>query len=437
MAACSPSADLGTAYRPLAAQLESAIFDPILRAPVCATLGAGCDTGTLVNGRGLLGPEPNTPNSLYGSCADGSSGTYHVDESLDRVRVYTIDGRELAPGKTVAIEALVWAYSSYSSDAADFFYTTDVNTPSWRFLTTLVPNKAGAQTLTAFYTLPADSTLQAVRVVFRYGSAAEPCVIGGYNDRDDLVFAVAGTPADVTPPTTAVISPVNGDRLAGLVTITAEALDDVGISRVEFYRGPRLLGTDTVAPYTMTWDTRSEISATYSLTTRAYDLAGNIGHSAAVNVTVESPERIANGGFEGSVEPWTLIGNASHVTTGSFSRSGTGHVHIYPAYSASGTVSQDVIVPANGGIFRYWISIGTNELVKAVDHFSVTIVGTQSWLTDSFSNLDYTDGYIQRTMDLSEFAGQTVRVVLYGHSDGLGGTYFRIDDVSIREVALE
>jgi hypothetical protein len=65
----------------------------------------------LLNGRGPLGPEPNFPNVL-GGCTDGQSGTYGVDESLDRLRVFTLDGTSLAAGRQVAIEATVVVYST-------------------------------------------------------------------------------------------------------------------------------------------------------------------------------------------------------------------------------------------------------------------------------------------------------------------------------------
>ncbi|MFY0572447.1 ELWxxDGT repeat protein [Archangium lansingense] len=166
----------------------TATYDATRQAPVCATPGNTCDSGTLLDGRAGLGPETNAPNTLYGLCADGMAGSYHSDESLDRLKVMTTDGTPLAPGKTVRIEATVWAYSNYSSDYLDLYYAADATNPSWVYLTTLSPMVSGAQTLTATYTLPSGA-LQAVRGIFRYaGSASGPCVLGSYDDHDDLVF---------------------------------------------------------------------------------------------------------------------------------------------------------------------------------------------------------------------------------------------------------
>jgi bacterial leucyl aminopeptidase len=104
--------------------------------------------------------------------------------------VLTTDGTPFAPGKTVRVEATVWAYSSYTSDRLDLYYTANANSPTWTFIGTLSPTKAGAQTLSATYTLP-TGTLQAVRAQFRYGGSAGTCTSGSYNDRDDLIFAVS------------------------------------------------------------------------------------------------------------------------------------------------------------------------------------------------------------------------------------------------------
>ncbi len=172
----------------------TAVFDAARQAPACTTVGRSCDTGAaLVLGRANLGPEPNQPNTIADSCADGTSGTFHSDESNDRLRVSTVDGTNFAPGKQVRIDATVWAWTTPSSDALDLFYTSNALSPSWTFIGTVVPTAAGAQTLSATYTLPSGA-LQAVRAQFRYQSSATACAAGAYNDRDDLVFAVTSTP---------------------------------------------------------------------------------------------------------------------------------------------------------------------------------------------------------------------------------------------------
>ncbi len=169
---------------------QTAAFDATLRAPRCASVGISCDSGAaLLLGRATKGPEPNQPNTLANSCADGTSGTFHVDESNDRLKVSTVDGTNFAAGKQVRIDATVWAWTTPASDKLDLYFAANANAPTWTFIGTLTPTVAGAQTLSATYTLPA-STLQAVRAQFRYQGTASACTTGGFNDRDDLIFAV-------------------------------------------------------------------------------------------------------------------------------------------------------------------------------------------------------------------------------------------------------
>jgi leucyl aminopeptidase len=153
-------------------------------------VGSSCDSGTsLLLGRDGKGPEPNQPNTINASCADGTSGTFHSDESNDRLKVSTLDGTSFATGKTVRVEATVWAWTSPSADHLELYYAANAASPTWTLIGTLTPTAAGAQTLSATYTLPAGS-LQAVRAQFRYQGSASACTSGSYNDHDDLVFAV-------------------------------------------------------------------------------------------------------------------------------------------------------------------------------------------------------------------------------------------------------
>ena len=178
---------------------QTAVFDAGLQAPRCSTVGNSCDTVGLVVGRGNMsgGAEPNQPNTIADSCADGSSGTFHSDESNDRIVVSTLDGTDFAPGKTVRIDATVWVWpGGPTSDHLDLYYAADATSPTWTYVTTINPTTGGAQTLSANYTLP-SGPLQAVRARFRYQGSVAPCGTGSFTDHDDLVFAV-DSPAPAT-----------------------------------------------------------------------------------------------------------------------------------------------------------------------------------------------------------------------------------------------
>jgi hypothetical protein len=188
--ATTHSASLSLTVTPAGGGPQTATYDATLRAPRCAAVGSSCDSGpSLLLGRDGKGPEPNQPNTIGSSCADGTSGSFHSDESTDRIKVQTVDGTSLAAGKTVRVDATVWAWTTPSADHLDLYYASNAASPSWTFIGTLTPSAAGAQTLSATYTLPSGS-LQAVRAQFRYQGSASACTSGSYNDHDDLVFAV-------------------------------------------------------------------------------------------------------------------------------------------------------------------------------------------------------------------------------------------------------
>src|ERR1700756_2562311 len=205
--------------------LQTAVFDNTLKAPKCVNAGSGCDSGpSLLLGRDTLsgGAEPNQPNTINSSCADGTSGTFHSDESNDRIVVSTTDGSTLAAGKTVKVSATVWAYSGFTSDHLDLYYTANANSPTWTLIGTITPAAAGAQTLSANYTLPSGS-LQAVRAQFRYLGSASSCTSGAYNDHDDLIFAVgAGTPGFSVSASPSSVSAQQGTNATSTVTVTSQ-----------------------------------------------------------------------------------------------------------------------------------------------------------------------------------------------------------------------
>ncbi|OJH39686.1 M20/M25/M40 family metallo-hydrolase [Cystobacter ferrugineus] len=173
--------------------LNTATFDATYMAPRCASAGLDCGSGFLLDGRAGLGPESNAPNTLNAGCADGASGSYHGDESIDHLKVSTTDGTNLAAGKPVKLEATVYAYST-TADKLDLYYTADAANPLWTFIGTYSPSSTGTTTISATYTLPAGD-VQAIRANFRYiggngNSTASICSSGAYDDHDDLVFTV-------------------------------------------------------------------------------------------------------------------------------------------------------------------------------------------------------------------------------------------------------
>ena len=91
-------------------------------------------------------------------------------------------------------------------------------------------------------------------------------------------------PTDTTPP--AVSASVSGS--SGSITLSANASDNVGVSRVEFYVDGVLVGTDTTAAYSMALDSTTLANGSHTLTAKAFDAAGNSATSADVPVSVSN-----------------------------------------------------------------------------------------------------------------------------------------------------
>jgi hypothetical protein len=426
-----------------------AVYDTPFLVPACLGSSSSCDTGTLIDGRGTRGPESNAPNTLFSSCADGSAGTYHFDESVDRLRIYTQDGGPFLPGKQVTVEATVWGYQTYSSDWFELYYATDANAPQWTQLVSLQATQAGAHVLSASFTLSEGTDLQAIRAVFRYTSSPGACVAANYTDRDDLVFRLGDAPPAVS---LSVENPVAG----GTVRLSASASDDLGVDRVLFYAGAQYLGYDPVAPYGLNWNSTLYIDGTYTLTARAVDSTGHSTTSAPVTFVVDNTapsvaftapsagaqlsgvstltasasdangvvrvEFLADGTLVGSdaSAPYALDWNTIGIANGS-------HLLTAKAYDVAGRVSEaqvmvtvyndlpptgSITAPGSGAVVSGTVNISVNALDDlGVDRVTfyigthyITWDGTPPY-SINFNTLNYINGNYTLTARVFDTAG--------------------------------
>lgn len=175
---------------------QMAAYDSQLGAPRCFAGGSDCSSGELLDGRGLVGPEPNSPNSLD-ECTDGDSGVYREDEHLDAIKVRSgrLDsesGDDIAEGDYITISATVFAYNS--NDRADFWHTSNPVNPSWNYIGSIYAEESNStEVIEVEYILP-HGLDQAVRVKFDYQGNVSDCRESNYGDIDDLVFKVKHIP---------------------------------------------------------------------------------------------------------------------------------------------------------------------------------------------------------------------------------------------------
>ena len=100
---------------------------------------------------------------------------------------------------------------------------------------------------------------------------------GGLFGRIDL----GASAPDIVAPTVQVTSPMAASTVSGVVPITVNAHDNVGVVQVEFFVGMASIGSSSTLPFTMDWDSASVVNGTAVLTAVAKDAAGNTTASAA------------------------------------------------------------------------------------------------------------------------------------------------------------
>jgi hypothetical protein len=93
---------------------------------------------------------------------------------------------------------------------------------------------------------------------------------------------------DTTAPSVSVSSPAAGATVRGTVQVEASASDNVGVSQVRFELDGQPLGTDSSAPFAVSWDTTTASAGPHQLRAVASDAAGNQTTSTAVSVTVDN-----------------------------------------------------------------------------------------------------------------------------------------------------
>lgn len=92
---------------------------------------------------------------------------------------------------------------------------------------------------------------------------------------------------DNIPPTVSITNPSNNSIISrkSKITMAADASDNVGIAKVEFYVNGLLKCGDTTQSYTCNWSVLGKHGETYLLQAKAYDAQNNTGSSTIVKVT--------------------------------------------------------------------------------------------------------------------------------------------------------
>ncbi len=117
----------------------------------------------------------------------------------------------------------------------------------------------------------------------------------GNEASDDVTVSVSITTADTTAPSVNLSSSASSvSPNADYITLTANANDNVGVSKVEFYQNDGLIFTSASAPYKKTVGLTVYNNGTNSFKTIAYDTSGNTKTSNLVTVSVNVTKLYVN-----------------------------------------------------------------------------------------------------------------------------------------------
>ncbi|MET7964688.1 M28 family peptidase [Micromonospora zamorensis] len=258
--------------------------------------------------------------------------------------------------------------------------------------------------------------------------------VGGGTPTNDFSVAVNPTSRTVArgASTTATVVTATTAGSAQSVSLSASGAPS-GVS-VAF--SPSSVTSGGSATMTLT-ASASAATGTFTVTVTG---TGSVTRSASLTLTVTGTggcaggQVIGNGGFESGTTPWTASSGVITNASGQPARTGS-----YKAWlngygsTRTETLSQAVTIPAGCASYTlsFWLHIDTAETTSSTAYDKLTVqAGTTTLAT--YSNLNAAAGYVQRTLNVAAYAGQTVTLKFTGTEDSSLQTSFVIDDVTLQ-----
>ena len=261
----------------------------------------------------------------------------------------------------------------------------------------------------------------------------------------NMVTPLGPSGPDVTAPTVSLTAPAANATIAGTVTVSASASDNVGVASVQFLLDGTNLGTaDSTSPYSVSWNTTTATNGTHRLQARATDISGNTATTTDRSITVDNQAPtgtivINSGATATNSRNATLTLSASDalssVTQMRFSNTGTGAFSTAEPFAttkawtlSSGAGTKTVFVQFMDSVGN-WSTTAISDTI-VLDTTAPTISGrTASNITGSSATITWTT---------NEAATSRVEYGLttsYGSSTALDPTLVTAHSVTIAGLA--
>ncbi|MEU3397190.1 M4 family metallopeptidase [Streptomyces filamentosus] len=148
--------------------------------------------------------------------------------------------------------------------------------------------------------------------------------------------------------------------------------------------------------------------------------------------TPPSGNALANGSFEQGTGGWTQSADIITNSALQAARDGSWYAWMmgYGTDAVESLSQSNVAVPSTGTPkLTFWLKVSTQESgLIAYDTLKVKVNGST---LATYSNAHASAGYIQRTVDLSAYKGQTVKLEFAGTEDTYLPTVFLVDQIAI------
>jgi hypothetical protein len=147
---------------------------------------------------------------------------------------------------------------------------------------------------------------------------------------------------------------------------------------------------------------------------------------------------VVNPGFEtGALSPWTSCGTVSGPATSTVqAHSGTYSALLgstaKPEVNGTKGICQTVNVPA-AATLTFWVYEGTDDTISYVDQEADILSTSGAHIAQLYSEAKSTGGWVEKTFNMSAYAGETVQLYFGVKGNGYASDYVYeyLDDVSL------